>query len=119
MVKSLSAACLLLLTGCVTSAHLVGDNGERYPLNIERSTSSLSTNIGGTEYRGKYVRSESTGAAFGARGATVVATSGNSGQAILLAANGDFIDCGFTASGSTVLGRCESKNGKRYILTSE
>lgn len=111
---------LLALAGCVTQANLIGDNGQRHLLKIDPATKGLSTEIDSVSYKGRYIMGESAGAAFGARGGmAVTAGGGNNGQAVLTAANGDFIDCSFMASGSTVLGRCQSKAGKQYVLTTE
>lgn len=109
---------VLLLAGCVTQANLVADNGQRYLLKIDPITDALSTEIDAVQYKGKYIMGSSSGMAFGSK-PTVISGSSNNGQAILTSANGDAIDCNFMASGSTVMGRCESNKGRKYVLTTE
>jgi hypothetical protein len=118
MKTTIAALTLLLLAGCVTQANLVADNGQRYLLKIDPVNDALSAEIDSISYKGKYVMGSASGLAFGGK-PTVIAGSSNNGQAVLTAPTGDAIDCNFMASGSTVMGRCESNKGRKYVLTTE
>lgn len=122
----ISAICLISLAGCVTRTTLIADDGKRYEMQVNPTSKGLSTEIESVPYKGQYVTNESVGFGFaqsyGARpafGSSTMAMSGNSGQALLTAPNGDYLECGFNYSGLAVLGRCKSKFGKEYILTTD
>jgi hypothetical protein len=120
MLRTTSAATLLLLlAGCVTQASLVSD-GKRYPMQVSQAARKVSTNIDGVTYAGIY--SIGASSAYGMAGTRPVfmATSGaNAGQGMLTGANGDIINCDFMYSGSTVMGQCKGKNGRDYTLATE
>lgn len=126
VVNRLLLVFLLLLAGCVTKTTLIADDGKRYEMQVDPVSQGLSTEIETIQYKGSYVTNDGFGVGFGqslganpAFGTTTMIMSGNSGQALLTAANGDFLECGFNYSGLTVLGRCQSKMGKSYTLTTD
>jgi len=121
MLKILIAACSLLLAGCVTSAHLVAQDGKRHPMEFNQSGRKVTADIDGTKYSGIYAPT-SGGASAGFVGTKMMyaVSDSNFGQAMLTAKTGDILNCDFmVASGPTVLGQCKSKSGQEYMLTTD
>lgn len=115
-----AAALLLLLAGCVTQANLVSQDGKRYPMQVNQAGKKLTADIDGTLYSGLYSLGSSTTVGMaGTKPVFLAGSSGSTGQAMLTAANGDFINCDFMYSGLTVLGQCKGRNGREYTLTTE
>jgi hypothetical protein len=115
-----AATAVLLLAGCVTQANLVSSDGKRYPMEVSQASKKLTANIDGTAYSGLYSLGSSSAVGMaGTKPVFMAGSSGNAGKAMLTAANGDFINCDFVYSGSTVIGQCKGKNGRDYTLTTE
>lgn len=120
----LSVAMLVFLAGCVTRTTLISNDGKTYEMKVDSVFETLIAEIDAVTYKGSYVTNSSHGTGYAqffgsapASGFTAVSTQGNAGQAILTAPNGDHLECQFNYSGLTVMGRCKSKNGREFLLT--
>lgn len=124
--KLITAAIIgVLLAGCgITRATLIANEGRTYEMKVDPIFETLTAQIDGVTYNGKYVTNASQGFGYTmlsganpASGITAISNLGNSGQALLTATNGDYLECQFSYSGSTAMGRCRSKNGRDFVLT--
>lgn len=114
----------LVLTGCVSQASLIAQDGHRYKLEIDSVMERLRADIDGVEYKGTYVQDSGLGVgqSFGARGgmsSSYMAMSGSTGQAVMTSSSGSYIECSFNANGMTVIGKCQSNTGRQFVLTTE
>lgn len=124
MKRAAGICAILALTGCVTSANLIGNDGKRYLMNVDSVSKRLNANIDSVYYSGSYVTNSGVGMmagqSFGMRptfSTGTVMMGGNSGSALLTASNGDIMECQFNYSGTTVIGRCQTKQGREFALT--
>lgn len=124
--KKLLVLLAFVLTGCINQATLISQDGHRYTMKVDQLAKKVSAVIDGVAYSGNAVMSQSIGfgaaQSFGMRPTFATGTSvmaGSDGQALLVAANGDYIQCGFNKNGATVIGRCQSNKGRQFVLTTE
>jgi len=126
LIRYLCVAALPFLSGCVTSASLIAADGPRYTIAVDPISKGLRTEVDGVVYTGRYLQNHSIGVGFGqsfgmqpvAATSTFVAGDG-SGRALLTAANGDYIECAFNASGTVVIGKCQSNKGRQFVLSTD
>lgn len=110
---------LLALAGCATQSALIGTDGKRHPASVDSLAQTITAHIDGVKYHGKYVRGGGTSVGTVGYRTTTSFISSRDASAVLQSANGGVLECGFTASDFTVVGRCRSLNGTEYVLTSE
>jgi len=126
------ALAAVALTACATEHLVITDPGGRpWPVHIDRDHASMQVTIAGETYRGHYVdnATSSTGfiSAFGpfmygpfispGFGTVQVYNPGNRARAVLIAKNGDMLDCRYDYQGSTVVGTCRDRSGQKYAIT--
>jgi hypothetical protein len=112
------------LTGCVSQVTLISQDSKRYEMKVDQMARKLSTTIDGVFYTGSAVGSEavgfSSGQTFGLKptfGTSTTIVQGNSGQALLTATTGQYLECGYTKSGMTIIGNCVGNDGRKFVLT--
>ena len=129
--KYLAGAALLLVAGCATvgDVKLIDESGGVHAGKFNARTRQLEGTINGKTYKGVYllnVRSvdfnvnDQPGPQPGAKtvsGGAFLAPY--SGRAILSAADGDILQCGFNWQGYTAIGACQDKDGRRYQLLTQ
>lgn len=122
---ALATTALAALTGCVSSAALIAQDGPRYEVSIDRMARKLHTTVDGVPYIGTAVGSEAIGVgvgqSFGLRPTTAVTTmamSGNDGRALFTSAAGDYIECEYMTSSTNLIGKCISNKGRQFVFTS-
>jgi hypothetical protein len=122
---ALAATALAALTGCVSSAALIAQDGPRYEVNIDHMARKLHTTIDGVPYIGTAVGNEAVGVgisqSFGLRPTTAMTTmamSGNNGRALFTSASGDYIECEYMTSSTTLIGKCISNKGRQFVFAS-
>ncbi|MGH2410846.1 MAG: hypothetical protein ACRDGS_10840 [Chloroflexota bacterium] len=137
MIGGRRAACIaltMLLGGCTHNVYIVGPNGTTGTAEVTtfgNHSGSITINLGGKAYTGRWVYAPGGGAVgFGTAtaysgGQTATATStfvglptGGPGTILASAADGSTLRCAFTFSemGRTGIGRCEDDKGEMYDL---
>jgi hypothetical protein len=126
MKKLTIATVIWLLAGCVNHVALISQDGLRYEIKVDQLARKLSAVIDGVAYTGTTVGDNSTsfGTAqtLGMKPVYATGTSftvGSGGRALLVAATGDYIECGYTKNGTTIIGQCQSNKGRQFVLTTE
>jgi hypothetical protein len=125
---SFFCAVALLLTGCAGTLQLLPrDGGQRAMGTFNTITKTLEANLSGKLYSGKYVTN--AGSSFttvnaysgtqSAYGSGQTFSSGNSGAALLVAADGDTLRCEFNYQGLNAIGICKSREGRIFDLTTQ
>lgn len=127
--KAMSVCSLaLLLAGCAGTLQLLPrDGGERANGTFNTGTKTLEVNVSGKFYSGKYVTN--AGSSFttvnaysgtqSAYGSGQTFSSGNSGVALLVAADGDTLRCEFNYQGLNAIGICKLRDGRIFDLTTK
>lgn len=120
----IAAISLAALAGCVSQVTLISQDAKRYEMKVDQMARKLSTTIDGVFYTGTAVGSEtvgfSSGQSFGAKpafGSATTIVQGNDGRALLTAATGQYLECGYTKSGMTIIGNCVGSDGRKFVLT--
>lgn len=124
--KKIILLLVILLSGCVTRASLISQTGQRYEIQVDPISKKLATVVDGVSYSGTAVTDQSIGfgsmQSFGMKPTFATGTNvmmGSNGQALMVSANGGYIQCGFNKNGVTVIGRCESNDGRQFVLTTD
>ena len=129
----------VLLTSCATEHLVITDPGGRqWPVAIDSDHNSMQVTIADKTYRGHYVENASSSTGFGTTfmygygpfmygygpymypgvGTIQTYNPGNTGRAILIAKDGDTLDCHYNYQGTTVVGICRDRSGTKYAITS-
>ena len=145
--KTMKLATMLILaavalTACATEHLVITDPGGRqWPVAIDSDHNSMQVTIAGKVYRGHYVDNASSSTGFVTTfgpfmygygpfmygygpfmypgfGTVQTYNPGNSGRAMLIAKDGDMLDCRYNYQGSTVVGTCRDRSGSKYAITS-
>lgn len=114
----------LLLSGCISQVTLISQDSQRYIVAVDQVARKLSTNIDGVVYTGTAVGSDTvafaSGQTFGLHptySTSTVIVPGANGQALLVSANGDYIQCSYAKQGMTIIGKCQSNKGRNFVMT--
>ena len=145
--KAMRYVAMLILTAMALSAcateHLVitGPGGRQWPVRIDRDHATMQVTIAGKAYRGHYVDNASSSTGFVTTfgpfmygygpfmygygpfmypgfGTIQTYNPGNTGRAMLIAKDGDRLDCHYNYQGTTVVGTCRDRSGQKYAITS-
>lgn len=127
----------MALTACATEHLVITDSsGRQWPVHIDRGHATMQVTIAGKAYRGHYVDNVSSSTGFvttfgyGAFmygygpfmypgiGTIQTYNPGNRGRAMLIAKDGDTLDCRYNYQGTTVVGTCRDRSGQKYAITS-
>lgn len=124
MKKIVGYALLLMLSGCISQVTLISDDSHRYLVHVDQLAKKLSANIDGVEYNGTAVGNDavafSSGQTFGLKPTYSTSTAlvaGANGEALLVAASGDYIQCSYAKQGMTIIGKCQSNKGRNFVMT--
>ena len=125
-----------VLTACATEHLVITDPGGRqWPVHLDRDHAWMQVTIAGKVYRGHYVDNASSSSGFVTTfgpnmygygpfmypgfGTIQTYNPGNRGRAMLIAKDGDMLDCRYNYQGSTVVGTCRDRSGSKYAITSK
>jgi major membrane immunogen (membrane-anchored lipoprotein) len=132
-----------VLTACATEHLVITDPGGRqWPVHIDSDHALMQVTIAGKAYRGHYVDNASSSSGFVTSfgpymygygpfmygygpfmypgfGTIQTYNPGNRGRAMLIAKDGDMLDCRYNYQGSTVVGTCRDRSGSKYAITSK
>lgn len=114
-----SMVCTAFLAGCGGPIKLLED-GRSHSGTYNSMTNEVFVSIDGKPYRGKYTENAGLGfgQAFGKAGAATATSviSDGSGSAYLTSDDGKVIECRFSTGFTGGQGRCESMDGRRFVL---
>jgi hypothetical protein len=122
--KTAGIVALLMLSGCISQVTLVSEDSKRYIVNVDQMAKKLSTTIDGVAYTGTAVGSDTLAVGstqtLGLHPTSSISTivvPGANGQALLISANGDYIQCSYAKQGTTLIGKCQSNKGRNFVMT--
>lgn len=126
MMKKLSILfSAFLLSGCISQVTLISQDSQRYVMAVDQMGKKLSVNIDGVAYTGTAVGSDTVAIGqtqtFGLRpsmSTSTIVVPGATGQALLVAASGGYLQCSYAKDGRTVIGKCETNKGRQFVMTS-
>lgn len=114
----------LMLTGCISELSLISQDSKRYEMKVDQAKRRLSTTIDGIDYTGTAVASQSvafgTGQTFGLKptfGTSTTVIAGNDAKALLTSKTGEYLECAYTKSGMSIIGRCVTNTGRQFVMT--
>ena len=115
----------VLLSGCISQVTLISQDSQRYVMAVDQMGKKLSVNIDGVAYTGTAVGSDTVAIGqtqtFGLRpsmSTSTIVVPGATGQALLVAASGEYLQCSYAKDGRTVIGKCETNKGRQFVMTS-
>jgi hypothetical protein len=124
MKKFISVGLLVILSGCISQVTLISQDSQRYVMAVDQMAKKLSVNIDGVNYSGTAVGSDSVGIAttqtYGLRptmSTSTIVVPGATGQALLVAANGEYLECSYSKEGRTLIGKCQTNRGRQFVMT--
>lgn len=139
---AIMALTTVMLAGCATEHLVITDpTGVQWPVFINSDHATMQVDIAGKVYRGHYVDNASSSTGFVTTfgpfsygygpymygygpymypgiGTIQSYNPGNSGRAILIAKDGDTLDCHYNYQGTTVVGTCRNRAGDKYVISS-
>ena len=123
--KLVAAVFLIVsLTGCISQVTLISEDSKRYIVDVDQMAKKLSANIDGVAYTGTAVGSDTV--AFGSTqsfglkptySTSTIVVPGANGQALLVGANGEYIQCSYAKQGRNIIGKCQSNKGRNFAMT--
>jgi hypothetical protein len=125
MKKIATLITAVLLSGCISQVTLISQDSQRYVMAVDQMGKKLSVNIDGVAYTGTAVGSDTVAIGqtqtFGLRpsmSTSTIVVPGATGQALLVATSGEYLQCSYAKDGRTVIGKCETNKGRQFVMTS-
>jgi hypothetical protein len=124
MKKVFLLALPIVFSGCISQVTLISEDSQRYIVSVDQMAKKLSATIDGVVYTGTAVGSDTvafgSSQSFGLKptySTSTIVVPGANGQALLVGANGEYIQCSYAKQGHSIIGKCQSNKGRNFAMT--